>query len=91
MDALVDREPTFHDAYQLWKALIKGYEHVVQEGKRLGQQEAEDVTERRRPLRDHSAASLERKLERTEPVSRQDGMCLADMASHWPRRGFLLR
>ena len=91
MDALVEREPTFHDACRLWKALVQGYEEDLQEMSRLQQKVDENTIRKQHDFRNQSVYALLGKLDRTKLVSSKDGASLAQMAAVNPGNGLLAR
>lgn len=89
--ALFDRRKTFHETFDDTQSLITGFGRGLRAKTRLQQNAGSDEKDRMISLRSWALLYLLRKLEVLLPVSREDGIAIAQLATAYNSRGLVPR
>ena len=88
---LFDRRTTFHETFDDTQSLITGFARGLRAEARLRQNPGDNEEERLILLRSWALPYLLRRLELLQPVSREDGISLAQLAIAYENKGLVPR
>lgn len=80
---LFDRRTTFHETFNDTQSLVTGFARGLRAKARLQQNSGDNEEERLISLRSWTLSYLLRRLELLQPVSREDGISIAQLATDY--------
>ena len=86
---LFDRRTTFHETFNDTQSLITGFESGLRAKARLQQNRGDDEEERLISLRSWTLSYMLERLKLLQPVSREDGISIAQLATAYEDKGLV--